>query len=39
MTEDLKKSKKQIQYRSSRKVIQEREPNDRKEIVQMNEKI
>ena len=39
MIEDLKKSEKQIQHRSSRKVIQGREHNDRREIVQMNEKI
>ena len=31
-----KKSKKEIQYRSSIKVIQGREHNDRKEILQMN---
>lgn len=34
MIEDLKKIKKQIQYRSSRKVVQGRKYNDTKEIVQ-----
>ena len=38
MIEDLKKIKKQIQYRSSRKAVQGRKYNDRKEIVQRDGK-
>lgn len=38
MIEDLKKIKKQIQYRSSRKAVQGRKYNDTKEIVQRDGK-